>query len=153
MSLSAENPGRETPALAALGRLVVKSGVSLGGLAPSERAQVFALVWTALPDAAVSERGVNAHLLAQLEGVVSFLATDHVELRRWLVDAGWLRRDAYGHAYRRTAQDDLAPAHRELADQWVGLDGPAWAREQRQRHDERRSARRQAWQQGQVQAR
>jgi hypothetical protein len=27
--------------------------------------------------------------------------TDHVELRRWLVDAGYLARDGWGYAYVR----------------------------------------------------
>jgi hypothetical protein len=31
------------------------------------------------------------------------LATDHVELRRWLVDLRLLERDGYGREYRRVA--------------------------------------------------
>jgi hypothetical protein len=49
--------------------------------------------------------------------------TDHVELRRWLVDAGYLARDGWGYAYVR------GPAELGLARQVLGTThGTALAR-------------------------
>jgi hypothetical protein len=44
---------------------------------------------------------VNRVLGAWLEGPGAMLRTDHVELRRWLVDAGFVSRDGFGRAYVR----------------------------------------------------
>ena len=50
-----------------------------------------------------SEREVNALLGEWLAGPGAMLATDHVELRRTLVDCRLLRRDDYGRRYGRGA--------------------------------------------------
>ena len=87
-----------------LDRLAVKTGVSLGLLPAADRDAV--LAWAAIHVPAASgldERGVNAVLQAFLGGAGSMLRTDHVELRRWLVDTGWLERDGFGRAYRLAA--------------------------------------------------
>jgi hypothetical protein len=70
-----------------LAQLVVKHRVGLGGLPPAQKACALGLVWAGLPPAAVNEAGINEVLKAQLAGAASFLDTDHVELRRWLVDS------------------------------------------------------------------
>ncbi|MBA4175701.1 MAG: hypothetical protein C0505_03945 [Leptothrix sp. (in: Bacteria)] len=132
-----------------LGRLVVKGGVALGLLAPDEQALALAFVWAGLPEGVVmNEREVNAVLREQLAGPVQCLATDHVELRRWLVDAGWLQRDGYGREYRRVA---AGPALRRalaqaLTEALAGQASTAWAAARRAAHEAEREARRQRWQ-------
>lgn len=112
-----------------LAGLVVKDGVSLGLLGDGDRTLVLALAASALPAGrAQREAEVNELLGAWLEGPGAMLRTDHVELRRWLVDAGFVSRDGFGRAYVRggaetaravavlgeTAADTLAGAVREL---------------------------------------
>lgn len=132
-----------------LARLVVKDGVSLGLLPEPERQLALAWVWAGLPaERVMNEAGINEVLKAQLAGPVACLHTDHVELRRWLADAGWLQRDGYGREYRRAA----APAaHAALAAALQGLDTAAWTTERRYAHDAKRDARRQRWAQQQTQ--
>jgi hypothetical protein len=140
MSLDPADP------LTALKALVVKDGVGLGGLPAVQQALALALVWAGLPaGTAVSEREVNECLKAQLAGAAVFLATDHVELRRWLVDAGWLQRDGYGRAYRRVAADALAAEQRVLAEALVGVNAGAWVAETRAAQRARRETRRRDW--------
>lgn len=52
-------------------------------------------------DSALTEREANEALKEFLAGAGSFLDTDHVELRRWLADTGFLRRSDRGSDYRR----------------------------------------------------
>jgi hypothetical protein len=131
-----------------LARLVVKDGVSLGLLPEAERQLALAWVWAGLPEGRVmNEPGVNEVLKAQLAGPAAWLRTDHVELRRWLADAGWLQRDGYGREYRRAAAPALQAA---LAGALQGLDTAAWAAERRRAHEAGREARRQRWQQQQA---
>jgi len=100
--------------VAAWRRLAVKERVGLGALAGSrgdEFAAALAAASFAVPaDATVSEREVNDRLLAWLAGPGAMLSTDHVGLRRWLVDLGFVERDGYGRAYRRTAHPPTAYA-------------------------------------------
>ncbi|MDO8418420.1 MAG: DUF2087 domain-containing protein [Rubrivivax sp.] len=137
--------------LSALQALVARDGVGLGGLPAAQQSLALALVWSGLPaGAVVDEREVNLWLKAQLAGAAAFLDTDHVELRRWLVDAGWLWRDGYGREYRPMAVADLAAGQRMLAESvhaaLGGLGTAAWVTEQRARHRARREARRREWQ-------
>ena len=128
-----------------LARLVVKDGVGLGGLATADRALALGVVWAALPDSTASEAEINQRLKQALAGPACWLATDHVELRRWLVDTGWLSRDGFGRAYVRVAAVDLpAPLHAAAA-ALAGLDITAWVAQARQRHQDERAARQQAW--------
>lgn len=131
-----------------LARLVVKDGVSLGLLPEAERQLALCWVWAGLPEGRVmNEPGVNEVLKAQLAGPAAWLRTDHVELRRWLADAGWLQRDGYGREYRRAE----APAqHAALAAALRGVSTAAWAAEHRRAHEAGREARRQRWQQQQA---
>lgn len=125
--------------------LVVKRGVGLGGLPQAQQTDVFALAWAGLPDGGMTERQVNEQLKGQLSAALSFVDTDHVELRRWLVDAGWLRRDGYGHEYRRVPCAESPEAGRALAAALSALAVAPWVAEHRAAHEARREARRQAW--------
>ena len=131
--------------LAALAAWVVKDGVALGGLSFELRTQALAVAWAGLPAVVMSENEVNGILRAQLAGAASFLATDHVELRRWLVDAAWLRRDGYGREYRRVPVSELAAHARVVAETLSALDLSAWVSEARLRHAAQRNQRRTAW--------
>lgn len=148
-SIAATHPSSaELPAR--LRRLVVKQGVGLGLLAADERALALAWVWAGLPpEGVMNEREVNTVLQAQLAGPAACLDTDHVELRRWLVDAGWLQRDGYGREYRRVPGGPAAHAAlvQALAALLQGTDPSAWAAAQRATHAAERAARRERWQQ------
>ncbi len=128
-----------------LAALVVKDRVGLGGLATTQQLAALALVWAGLPDAVISEPAINAQLKVQLAGPSAWLATDHVELRRWLVDAGWLQRDGFGREYRRTPRAGLRPAQAPWADALAVVDTVEWVAGQRRAHAAARDARRQAW--------
>ena len=121
-------------------RLAVKRDVSLAGARADEFMAALASASLAIPsDAASSERDVNERLRAWLAGPGAMLATDHVELRRWLVDLRLVERDGYGRAYRRVAPPAAyADAVRELA----GMDVEAIAKEARDTHARTRAERR-----------
>ena len=102
---------RQTPGMQLSPRLeslVLKSGLHLGALSDIDRLLVLALASCAIgPGRSLREYEVNQHLLDWLADVGQMLHTDHVELRRWLVDSGLVARDDWGHAYlRRPAQVD-----------------------------------------------
>lgn len=85
-----------------LATLVVKSGVSLGLLGDADRALALALASSVLePGREYREADVNRLLITWLDGAGAMLRVDHVELRRWLVDAGFMTRDGFGRAYVR----------------------------------------------------
>lgn len=128
-----------------LDRLVVKRGVMIGGLTPDEQPMALALAWAGLPRGAVGEREVNEALKAQLAGAACCLDVDHVELRRWLVDAGWLQRDGYGRAYQRVPAAGLPAALRALGQALDGVDLTAWVQAMEAARDAERQRRRQAW--------
>jgi Uncharacterized protein conserved in bacteria (DUF2087). len=95
--------------------LVVKTGLPLGVLPGSDRTLVLALAACSIePGQRLREDEVNRRLIDWLADVGQMLRTDHVELRRWLVDAEFLARDDWGHAYVR------APVQVELARQSLG---------------------------------
>ncbi len=132
---------------AVLAALVVKDGVMLGGLAALPQAVVLGLAWCAVPpDLALREADVNAALKRCLAEQGSFLDVDHVELRRWLVDAGWLTRDGFGREYRRVALADLPTQSAPVAAALLALDPPHWIAGVRAADAAQRNARRQAWQ-------
>jgi len=128
-------------------RLVVKDGVRLGLLTDAERALALALAWAALPaDGPWTERALNAAVSARLADTLAFLDTDHVELRRWLVDGGWLQRDGYGREYRRADAAQLGTALQPVA-RWAAAQSVVdWVAARRQDHHVQRETRRQAWQ-------
>jgi hypothetical protein len=136
-------------ALSLLATLAVKDGVGLGGLPAAQQTLALALVWSGLPaDGVLAEGQVNDLLKAQLAGAAAFLDIDHVELRRWLVDAGWLTRDGYGREYRRVGLDALSAGQREFADALAAIEPAAWVADVRAAHRARRQARRARWQAG-----
>lgn len=129
-----------------LGSTVVKDRVSLGGLSDAHRCDVLALAWCTVPQQPMNEREVNTVLKAALADVLQFLATDHVELRRWLVDGAWLRRDGYGRVYQRSAPAELAPWQAQHAEPLLALgDVAGWARDLRGAKRAARAQRREAW--------
>jgi len=72
-------------------------------------------------EAAYSEKALNGVLERWVLEVAPHLGTDHVALRRYLVDAGFLTRDAAGRAYR------VSPSGRQCSfdPEILALDVPA----------------------------
>jgi hypothetical protein len=103
--------------------LVLKSGLTLSALSGGDRALVLALCACGVEAShMLREHEVNRQLADWLANVGTMLRTDHVELRRWLVDAGFLARDDWGQAYVR------GPAQIERARQVIHTtDGKALA--------------------------
>ena len=135
---------------ARLRALVVKHGLSLGRLPAADRDLALAWVWAGLPQPRVSnEPGITAELRARLAGAAAFLDTDHVELRRWLVDGAWLARDGFGREYRRVHCAALPERHVAMAAALHELDTDACAASLRAEKQALRRARQQAWQSGQ----
>ncbi len=136
-----------------LAALVVKEHVSLGGLKGAQRQAVMALAASALvPGRVYNEPQVNTALKHFLSDAGCFIGVDHVELRRWLVDMGWLARDCWGHEYRRVPQADLPSGHAALAAELAGVNLPEWVAGLRADVQARRATRRQAWEQRSAQA-
>jgi hypothetical protein len=131
--------------LETLARLAVKQGVGLGGLTDGQRMGALALAWSVLPWGPMNERAVNESLKAALTGAARSLDTDHVELRRWLVDTGWVTRDGFGREYRRVVADRLRAEAQPWVDALNGLDVALWVAEQCALQQARRAQRRQAW--------
>jgi hypothetical protein len=131
-----------------LGTLILKSGLALGGLSHPDRALALAVPARSLPWGAVAgEAQVNALLKASLSAESSFLATDHVELRRWLVDTGWWQRDGFGRRYERVALSELSAVLRRIDAALGDRDLAAWVTGQREAARMARDQRRQAWEQ------
>jgi len=132
--------------LARMAQLALRQGVRLASLQQKDgRALdlVFATACLALPgDTRLTEREANERLKHFLATAGTMIDTDHVELRRWLVDAGFVRRSDRGTDYQRGVLPDwLAVAAESLEfEQIAAAVGRA-----RAELDERREARRQAW--------
>ncbi len=96
----------DNPILAAFRRLAVREGLTLGALHGGRRADFLVVTAAAALACArgrdYTEAEINALLRDWLAGPGAMLSTDHVELRRWLVDCGLLARDGYGRRYART---------------------------------------------------
>jgi hypothetical protein len=103
--------------------LVLKTGLHLGVLSDADRALILALAACAIePGQQLREDEVNRRLTDWLADVGAMVHTDHVELRRWLVDGGYVSRDGWGYAYTR------GPAELGRARQVLGTtDGSALA--------------------------
>jgi hypothetical protein len=133
-------------ALTPFAQLVVKHGVRPGLLDEAERRLALGLVWAGLPESRVmTEPEINLAIKAQLAGPAAFLDVDHVELRRWLVDAGWLNRDGFGRAYCRVGECELTDDQAAAVSPLSGLALGEWAAALVQAHEAHRQARRQAW--------
>jgi tRNA(adenine34) deaminase len=129
-----------------LAQLAVRQGVHISSLQQRDGRDFELVLATASlffpADRLLDERGANTVLKEFLSTAGAMLDTDHVELRRWLVDAGFVRRTDFGSDYRRgrlpswleAAAGTLGP--RQLADA---------ALQARAAHDAQREAKRQAW--------
>ncbi len=127
--------------------LAPRQHVSLGVMASTNPGDFALLLGCAgcafAPGETYSERDVNERLRAWLAGAGAMLSTDHVELRRWLVDNGVLVRDGYGRAYVLGApREEIASAMRELA----GHDVTSLVRDAREQDMARRAERKARWQ-------
>ena len=127
--------------------LALRRDVSLGVLLsthPRDFAVLLAAAAQSFPSAReFSEREVNELLRTFLDNAGSMLGTDHVELRRWLVDFHVLDRDGYGRAYTAgTPTAELADLVRQLD----GVDLLARARAAREGEAARRAERKARWQ-------
>ena len=127
--------------------LAVRRDVALGVLLSTHRHD-FELVLAAAaqpfrPDRGYSDPEVNDLLRAFLEGAGSMLGTDHVELRRWLVDFRVLARDGYGRVY--TAGTPAAGIS-DLIAQLAGVDLAAVAHSARESDAAQRAQRKERWQ-------
>jgi tRNA(adenine34) deaminase len=129
-----------------LGQLAVRNGVHLASLQQKDGRDlelVFASAALYFPsEQLLDERGANDILKRFLATAGTMLDSDHVELRRWLVDTGFIRRSDFGTDYRRgTLPAWLSEAAAELDADQIGraVSGARSAR------DEQREARRQAW--------
>ena len=70
---------------------------------PRDRWIVLHALATSLPvDRALSEKEMNEAIREWLDGGGKNFFVDHVSLRRELVDAGFIERDAAGQSYRRS---------------------------------------------------
>jgi hypothetical protein len=128
--------------------LILKSGLALGGLSYPDRALALAVPARTLAAGTVAdEPQVNALLRSSLGAESSFLATDHVELRRWLVDTGWWQRDAFGRRYERVAASELREVLRAIDAALGDRDLASWVTGQREAARTARERRRQTWEQ------
>jgi Uncharacterized protein conserved in bacteria (DUF2087) len=128
-----------------LAGLFVKLGVRIGALSDAQRRLVLGMVWAGLPGTLMSERDVNEALKAQLASAANFLDTDHVELRRWLVDVGWLWRDGFGRQYQRVVGVALPLNLQPLATAFEGFDAVTIAAATRSANAAERYTRQRAW--------
>ena len=134
------------PLLQRLAHLVMKDGVGLGGLSADDEGLALGVVWASLPAGlCTAEPGINALVKAALAGPAAWLDADPLELRRRLVDAGWLWRDGFGREYRRVEVDALAAAQRLVAGALTPLAVGAWVATRRDAHLAAREARRRSW--------
>lgn len=119
----------------------VKRGVTLASLSGDAFAATLASAALAIPHGeTLAERDVNERLRAWLAGAGAMLATDHVELRRWLVDLKFVERDGYGREYRRASAPP--PAYADAVAAMAAIDAAAVASDARAAHAQMRAARR-----------
>ena len=130
-------------------KLAVKRGLTPGAMREASPEDfdllLFALRREFRSAASFTEREVNDRLKTWLETAGGMLDTDHVELRRWLIDLNILARDAYGQAY------SLAALPHRLRDLDGALADVDFARElvdANAQESQKRAARKAAWQQG-----
>ena len=127
--------------VAALERLAIKRGLTLGNMSRPALLLTLALASRCMPASAqCAEPEVNAALKAWLAGTGAMLQVDHVELRRTLIDFGLWERDGCGRVYRRAATVNDP----ELADRvgsLMALDTAGIIAERRARHVAERARR------------
>lgn len=134
------------PQLVRLSAMVVKTGVGLGQMSDADRQLALALpAWRLSTGHVAAEAHVNELLRASLGAESAFLRTDHVELRRWLVDTGWWQRDGYGRAYTRPAATELPYPLRAIAEALEVVEPAAWAMQQVDSYRSAQRKRRARW--------
>ena len=132
--------------LVRLSAMVVKTGLGLGQMTDGDRLLALGLpAWRLAQGQQHTEAEVNELLRASLAAEAAFLRTDHVELRRWLVDTGWWQRDGYGRAYTRPHADELPEPLRANARALATVDPAAWAQQQVGIHRAAQRERRARW--------
>lgn len=135
-----------TEILGALAALVVKQGVGIGGLTQAQRELALAVPALALaPGVTCTEGDINELLVATLAAEAAYLRTDHVELRRWLIDMGWWRRDGFGRSYERTPATVLRQPLATIEATLSGLDLPRWVKQQQDAARGARANKQAAW--------
>lgn len=127
-------------------QLALRQGVHLSTLQQKDGGDLELLLASAAlafpADALLDEKDANEVLKRFLATAGAMVATDHVELRRWMVDAGFLRRTDYGTDYRRGIFPSwLAAAAAEMS---YGRVAEATA-QARAAHQAKREAKRSAW--------
>ena len=129
-----------------LAELSLRQGLAIGTLLGGARADLDLLLASAAlhlpPDEGVDEREVAARLRVFLATTGAMLDTDHAELRRWLVDLGFVSRDDRGADYRR---GELPLWLRQAAEALDPQRLQEAAGQARARHEAQRQARKQAW--------
>jgi len=126
--------------------LALRREISLGVLLSTNARDFFVMLAAAAQSFPAgrewSEREVNDALRDFLAGAGSMLATDHVELRRWLVDFRVLARDGYGRVY--TAANP-SPDLRAFIAELSGIDLEEVASRSREREAAVRAERKDRW--------
>ena len=93
-----------------MSQLALRHGVHLSTLQQKDGRDLdllFAGAALAFPqDASLNEQDANEILKRFLASAGVMVSTDHVELRRWMVDTGFLQRSDYGTDYRRGSMPD-----------------------------------------------
>jgi len=129
--------------LAALSR---RQGLAIGTMLGAARSDLDLLLASAalhLPvDQALNEREASERLRGFLSTTGAMLDTDHAELRRWLVDLGFVERSDRGSDYRRGTLPLWLQAAADELDVQRLIDAVVQAREA---HEDERQARKQAW--------
>lgn len=127
--------------------LMLKRGIGIGSLMNGS-ADEFNLVMAAasltLRGQSQNEFRVNDSLKQWLGGAGQCIETDHVELRRWLVDSGLWVRDGFGREY--TMAVPVPERFSAVVAALEGVDQSALATSTRSEHSEKRAARKAAWQ-------
>jgi len=133
-------------ALVRLSGMVVKTGLMLGQMTDGDRLLALSLpAWRLEEAREYTEAEVNAMLKASLAAESASLRTDHVELRRWLVDTGWWQRDGFGKAYTRPAVNELAEPLQAIARALATVEPAHWAQQQVHIHRTAQRERRARW--------
>jgi tRNA(adenine34) deaminase len=129
-----------------LGELSRRQGLSIGTLLKAARSDLDLLLASAalhLPTGpGLGERDASERLRGFLATTGAMLDTDHAELRRWLVDLGFVERSDRGADYRR----GVLPAWLQAAAEQIDVQALAEASARsRSAHEGERLARKQAW--------
>ena len=129
-----------------MSQLALRHGVHLSTLQQKDGRDLnllFAGAALAFPrNGSLSEQDANVLLKQFLASAGVMISTDHVELRRWMVDTGFLQRSDYGTDYRRGTMPEW------MADAAAALDFDRIASavaQARTANEAQRETRRQAW--------